>query len=103
MPPICGHCKEVGQKLKRCKVAPTLYSNCNSTSHVTEKCPKQPFAASTNSQSRRLKAKQKKETAKHGMIKENSSSTVLKAGESTLGNAANVSNGESSCWVVASK
>ncbi|CAL9248339.1 unnamed protein product, partial [Arabidopsis halleri] len=40
MPPVCGHCKEIGHTQKRCSKAPVSCSKCNSTVHLTESCPK---------------------------------------------------------------
>lgn len=40
MPPICSHCKCVGNSIKRCSSAPITCSDCNSIGHLTESCPK---------------------------------------------------------------
>ncbi|KAG7547431.1 Reverse transcriptase domain [Arabidopsis suecica] len=40
MPPICGHCKEIGHTVKHCKSAPISCMGCNSTSHSQDQCPR---------------------------------------------------------------
>lgn len=40
MPPVCGHCKEIGHSIKRCKLAPISCSGCNSTVHTLDVCPR---------------------------------------------------------------
>lgn len=40
MPPVCGHCREIGHSIKRCKSAPITCSVCNSTAHAFDQCPR---------------------------------------------------------------
>ncbi|KAG7585557.1 Reverse transcriptase domain [Arabidopsis thaliana x Arabidopsis arenosa] len=40
MPPICGHCKEIGHNVKHCRSAPVSCSSCKSTAHSSDKCPR---------------------------------------------------------------
>ncbi|XP_020890690.1 uncharacterized protein LOC110230845 [Arabidopsis lyrata subsp. lyrata] len=40
MPPVCGHCKEIGHSVKHCKLAPVSCTGCNSTAHSLQKCPR---------------------------------------------------------------
>lgn len=61
MPPVCGHCKEIGHNIKKCKLAPILCPDCKSSSHSSETCPKRAQNTQKKEGSRRLKAKEKLE------------------------------------------
>ncbi|XP_010507487.1 PREDICTED: uncharacterized protein LOC104784120 [Camelina sativa] len=40
MPPVCSHCKGIGNTIKRCSSAPITCPTCKSTTHSPESCPR---------------------------------------------------------------
>lgn len=60
MPPICGHCKEIGHSSRRCKLAPITCIPCKSSTHSPHNCPKSRATDGKGRKTRRAKPKEKK-------------------------------------------
>ncbi|RID49489.1 hypothetical protein BRARA_H00288 [Brassica rapa] len=59
MPPVCGHCKEIGHTSTKCKLALITCIPCNLTSHSPLTCPKTKSLEAKRRKTRRAKPKEK--------------------------------------------
>lgn len=59
MPPVCGHCKEIGHSTKRCRQAPKICQVCKSINHGSGKCPRERSVDGKGKKTRRNRSKSK--------------------------------------------
>ncbi|CAN7141143.1 unnamed protein product [Brassica rapa subsp. narinosa] len=78
MPPICGHCQEVGHNINRCRAAPKTCAPCNSSGHLEKDCPKAKMSTGKAKKTRRGRSKSKE---KYWKVVSQSSSQPPQASE----------------------
>ncbi|CAN6922434.1 unnamed protein product [Brassica oleracea] len=95
MPPICGHCQEVGHSINRCRAAPKTCAPCNSSGHLEKDCPKAKMSAGKAKKTRRGRSKSKEKywkvvsqsTSQSPQASERELSGLIARPSSSLGNA----------------